>query len=157
MVLDTLANADRYTVLHPAFARAFALLRNTDLDSLASGRHDVDGEDMFVILGRNDGRGRDGARLEAHRRYIDVQYTIHGDEEIGWSPLSACAAPAGAFDAARDILFFDDVPSSWLSVPRGSFAIFFPEDAHAPLGGRGALTKAVVKIAVQGGPGDRRT
>jgi beta-galactosidase beta subunit len=36
-----------------------------------------------------------------------------------------------------------------VSVPRGSFAIFFPEDAHAPLAGRGALTKAIVKIAVR--------
>jgi biofilm protein TabA len=103
---------------------------------------------MFVIIDRKDGRGHDGARLEAHRRYIDIQYTIHGDEEIGWSPLAACTAPAGPFDATKDIIFFDDAPSSWLSVPRGSFAIFFPEDAHAPLAGRGALTKAIVKIAV---------
>lgn len=148
MVLDTLANGNRYVALHPAFVRAFRFLRDTDLDALRTGRNEIDGDAMFVIVDRKDGRGRDGARLEAHRRYIDIQYTIHGDEEIGWSPLSACAGPAGAFDRAKDIVFFDDVPSSWLSVPRGSFAIFFPDDAHAPLAGRGALTKAIVKVAV---------
>ena len=55
---------------------------------------------------------------------------------------------AEAFDAAKDITFFHDRPECWLSVPAGRFAIFFPEDAHAPLAGRGTLKKAIVKIAV---------
>ena len=148
MVVDTLANASRYAALHRAFARALRYLAETDLDALPTGRTDIDGDAMFVILDRKDGRGREGARLEAHRRYIDIQYTIHGEEEIGWTPLAACAAPNGAFDTTKDIVFFDDAPSCWIGVPRGSLAIFFPEDAHAPLGGVGTLTKAIVKIAV---------
>ena len=148
MVLDSIQLAQRYISLHPDFARAFRFLADTDLDALPDGRSDIDGDDMCVILDRKDGRGREGARLEAHRRYIDIQYTIHGDEEIGWTPLAACAAPAGEFDAAKDIIFFDDAPSCWLTLPRGSFAIFFPDDAHAPLAARGAVTKAIVKIAV---------
>jgi biofilm protein TabA len=148
MVLDTLACAGRYAALHPAFARAFRFLTGTDLESLPTGRTAIDGDNLFVIIDRKDGRGRDGARLEAHRRYIDIQYTLHGEEEIGWTPLAACATPAGPFDDTKDIVFFEDAPASWLSVPRGSFAIFFPDDAHAPLAGRGALTKAIVKVAL---------
>ena len=148
MVLDTLQRAERYAPLHRACARAFRYLAEADLDALPAGRTDIDGDDMFVIIDRKDGRGREGARLEAHRRYIDIQYTIHGEEEIGWSPLAACSAPAGPFDTAKDIVFFDDAPSCWVTVPRGSFAIFFPDDAHAPLAGQGAVTKAIIKIAV---------
>ena len=148
MVLDAIGSADRYAVLHPSFARAFAYLASVDLGALADGRNDIDGDAMFVILDRKSGRGRDGARLEAHRRYIDIQFTISGDEEIGWTPLASCTEPAGAFDEAKDIGFFADTPSAWLRVPAGSFAIFFPEDAHAPLAGHGALVKAIVKIAV---------
>jgi biofilm protein TabA len=148
MVLDVLSNGDRYGALHPLFERAFAFLASTDLHALPTGRHDIDGDAMFVILDRKDGRGRDGARLEAHRRYVDIQLTVSGDEEIGWMPLALCAAPEGAFDEAKDIAFFRDAPAAWLRVGSGSFAIFFPEDAHAPLAGRGALVKAIVKIAV---------
>ena len=148
MVLDTLDRAERYAPLHRAFRRAFGYLAATELDALPTGRTDIEGDEMFVIIDRKDGRGRDGARLEAHRRYIDIQYTIHGEEEIGWTPLAACTAPAGGFDATKDIVFFDDAPSCWLSLPRGSFAIFFPEDAHAPLAAQGAVTKAIVKVAV---------
>jgi len=148
MVLDSLAAADRYHALHPAFGRAFAFLASVDLDALSPGRNEIDGDAMFVILDRKDGRGRDGARIEAHRRYIDIQFTISGQEEIGWTPLASCAEPDGAFDEAKDVGFFADRPSAWLRVPPGSFAIFFPEDAHAPLAGHGALVKAIVKIAV---------
>jgi YhcH/YjgK/YiaL family protein len=148
MVLDTLERAPRYAALHRDFARAFRFLAETDLDSLPDGRTDIDGDALFVIVDRKDGRGRSGARLEAHRRYIDIQYTMHGEEEIGWSPLAACVAPTAPFDETKDIVFFDDAPSCWITVARGSFAVFFPEDAHAPLAAAGAVTKAIVKIAV---------
>jgi len=148
MVLGTLAQSGRYAALHPAFARAFAFLASTDLAALETGRNPIDGDALFVIIDRKDGRGREHARLEAHRRYIDIQLTVSGEEEIGWTPLASCEAPEGAFDESKDIVFFGDAPSAWLRVPPASFAIFFPEDAHAPLGGRGALVKAIVKIAV---------
>lgn len=148
MILDTLNNASRYAAVHARFPRAFALLANQDLTARPPGRHDVDGDRIYISIDRQDGRGRDGARLEAHRRYIDIQYTIEGAEEIGWMPLAACGPPATGFDDAKDIAFFDARPSTWLAVPAGTFAIFFPDDAHAPLAGRGPLRKAIVKIAV---------
>jgi biofilm protein TabA len=149
MVLDTLALADRYAALHPGFAEAFAFLSKTTVAALPQGRHDIAGDRIFVLIDHKDGRGRHGARLEAHRRYIDIQYTFEGMEEIGWSPLAACRPPAGGYDEAKDIAFFDDRPATWLSVPPGHFVIFFSDDAHAPLGGQGLLKKAVVKVAVR--------
>ncbi|HYT73576.1 MAG TPA: YhcH/YjgK/YiaL family protein [Vicinamibacterales bacterium] len=149
MVLDTLALADRYAALHPGFAEAFAFLSKTTVAALPQGRHDIAGDRIFVLIDHRDGRGRHGARLEAHRRYIDIQYTCEGMEEIGWSPLAACRPPAGGYDEAKDIAVFDDRPATWLSVPPGHFVIFFPDDAHAPLGGQGLLKKAVIKVALR--------
>jgi biofilm protein TabA len=151
MILDTLERCEQYVGLHPAFARAFAFLSRPDLVSLAPGRHVIDGDLLYVSIDHKEGRSREGARLESHRRYIDIQLTIEGGEEIGWLPLSACAAPVAAFDETRDIRFYDDCPTTWLSVPPGRFAIFFPDDAHAPLAGRGHLKKAIAKIAMTAG------
>jgi biofilm protein TabA len=148
MILDTLARSASYQTLHPAFPRAFEFLQGTALGTLAAGRHDIDGDRLFVLIDHKQGTGREGARLEAHRKYIDIQFTFEGLEEIGWAPLATCRPPAGGFDAEKDIAFFDDRPSTWLGVPPGLFAIFFPEDAHAPLAGRGLLKKAIVKVAV---------
>jgi biofilm protein TabA len=148
MILSTLSHSDRYVSLHPAFLRAFQFLARPDLETLGPGRHVIDGELLYVSIDYKEGRGRDGARLEAHRRYIDIQFTIDGAEEIGWVPVRDCTAPNGLFDEAKDIRFYEDRPATWLSVPPGQFAIFFPEDAHAPLAGRGLLKKAIAKIAV---------
>jgi biofilm protein TabA len=148
MILDTLAEAARYVGLHPGFARAFTFLREADMAALAPGRHPIEGDRLYVSIDHKDGRGREGARLEGHRRYIDIQYTIDGDEEIGWMPLARCGPAAGGFDESKDVGFFDARVTTWLAVPRGTFAVFFPDDVHAPLAGRGLLKKAIVKIAV---------
>jgi len=148
VIVDLLVQSGRYAGLHPGFPRAFAFLAATDLAALPPGRHAIDGDRMYVSIDHKDGRGRNGARLEAHRRYIDIQITIDGNEEIGWLPLAACGSAAGGFDESKDVGFFDVPITTWLAVPRGAFAIFFPDDAHAPLAGRGLLKKAIVKIAV---------
>jgi beta-galactosidase beta subunit len=44
--------------------------------------------------------------------------------------------------------FFTDPPEAWLPVHNGTFAIFFPEDAHLPLISPGQIHKVVVKVAV---------
>lgn len=148
MILATLAEADRYAALHPLFSRAFEFLRNTDLKTLAPGKHDVQGEQLFAIVEACDGRTRAEAKLECHRRYIDIQLVLEGVDEMGWKPVAACVDPATDYDAARDIRFFNDTPSNWIATPPGAFCLFFPEDAHAPLVGQGRIRKVVMKIAV---------
>jgi YhcH/YjgK/YiaL family protein len=146
MILDTLANADRYLSLHPVFPRAFEFLRSTDLSALTPGRHVIDGESLFAIVEACPGRTRGEAKLECHRRYIDIQLVLGGTDEMGWKPLGECRQPVSEFNVERDIRFFDDVPSSWVTTPAGSYCIFFPDDAHAPLVSDGQVRKVVVKI-----------
>ena len=149
MILAKLTEADRYAALHPLFARAFAFLRNTDLGALEPGMHTIQGEQLFAIVEACPGRTRAEAKLECHRRYIDIQLVLEGIDEMGWKPLGECVEPATDYDAARDIRFFSDVPSSWIATPAGAFCLFFPDDAHAPLVSADMIRKVVVKIAVQ--------
>jgi len=150
MILDRLENAEQYYPLHAGFAQACDYLRRTDFTKMTPGKNEVDGERLYVMLNKAPGRGREGAKLEAHRRYIDIQYTIVGPDEIGWRPLKACGQIDTPFDAEKDFGLFADRPEAWIAVPAGSFAIFFPEDAHAPMGAATdcQLLKAVMKVAV---------
>jgi biofilm protein TabA len=148
MVLDALPQLKRYLNLHPALRIASDAIVSRDLGTLAPDRYEIDGPRVYLSVDNKQAHGRGQARLESHRRYIDIQVTIAGQEEIGWRPVSACHAPAGAFDEQRDIQFYEDAPATWLAVPPGYFAIFFPQDAHAPLAGTGLLKKAIFKIAV---------
>ncbi len=149
MILDTLDHATRYYALHPLFERAFSFLRGTDLMSLPTGMHTLQGEQLFAIVEACEGRTRAEAKLECHRRYIDIQLILGGVDEMGWKPLAECVDPATDYDTVRDIRFFNDAPATWIATPPGSFCLFFPDDAHAPLVSAGMIRKVVMKIAVQ--------
>ncbi len=149
MILSTLPQSSRYTTLHRLFPCAFDYIRNTDLPSLTPGVHDIIDKQLFVIMEEANGRTRAEAKLECHRKYIDIQLVLTGIDEMGWKPLSDCHQPIADYNSERDIQFFDDVPDSWIAVPAGAFCIFFPEDAHAPLVSSSRIRKLIFKIAVE--------
>lgn len=149
MILDRLDHAARYHGLHPLFAAAFDVLRRLSAEPPREpGRCPMGpaAPEAYVVIEARDARGRVASPLEAHRCFIDIQLTVAGAEEIGWRPLADCRHPREAFDVERDIGFFTDDPIVWFPVPPGCFAIFFPEDAHAPLGGQGPLRKLIGKV-----------
>jgi biofilm protein TabA len=148
MIVDDLARSARYEGLHPLFGQAFGFLRRPDLAALPDGKHAILDDRLFVLVARGQGRGREQSPLESHRRYIDIQYVVAGSDQIGWLPTPACQRVSDPYYAGKDIGFFFDRPPTWLALSPGQFAIFFPEDAHAPLGGEGPAHKAVVKVAV---------
>lgn len=150
MIIDMLTNWSRYSTMHPGFTQAFAFLRRPDLQNLAVGRYEIDGDRIFAMVALDPGRDKDLAQLESHEKYIDIQLVLDGNDDMGWRPQSLCRLPAGEYDADNDIRFFDDPPLVWQPVAAGMFAVFFPEDAHQPLIGKGMIHKVIVKVAAEG-------
>ncbi len=148
MILDVLDNAHRYLALNPGFAKAVEFLLRPDLKELPVGKYEIDGDRVYATVSKDPGRKKADALLETHDRYIDIQLVVAGTDDIGWKPRSACKQPSGAYDQEPDAQFFADEPDAWLATKSGSFAIFFPEDAHMPLISPGQLHKVVVKVAV---------
>ncbi len=148
MILDQLDNWRRYAAMHPKFEDAFAFLERKDLVVLSPGQYPIEGKRLYALVIKEDGRGREGTRLEIHKRYIDIQFTIAGADDIGWKSAGQCGTEDQGYDADKDIAFFRDKPEAWVTTVPGTFAIFFPEDAHAPLGGSGAIHKVVVKVGL---------
>jgi YhcH/YjgK/YiaL family protein len=148
MIYDTLDQADRYSASHPGFAAGFAYLRKTDFSRLSPGRNEVDGQRMYLMLNVAKGVGKEKAKLEVHRQYIDIQLTLSGTDEIGWRPLTACTETHTSYQADGDYALYNDKPELWIPVPPKHFAIFFPGDTHAPMGAECDLRKAVLKVAV---------
>jgi YhcH/YjgK/YiaL family protein len=151
MVLDRLENADLYASLHPQFAAAFKFLREAEAAKLPPGRIELDGARLYVNVAHLTGSGRAGTALEAHRKYIDIQYVFEGADEIGWKPTAECKQVTSAYDAKADAACFSDTCESWVTVPAGTFVIFFPEDGHAPSGAAKGLgmKKLIAKVLVE--------
>lgn len=148
MIFSSLSGSARYAPLHPMFPRAFDYIRGTNLHALAPGRYNIVGDDLIAIVEQVPGKTREMARLECHRKYIDIQVVLDGIDEMGWKPLADCYNPVSDYSAEKDIQFFHDAPASWVATPPDHFCIFFPEDAHAPLVSAGPVRKVIFKIAV---------
>lgn len=149
MILDSLKNAAQYYSLHPRFKTVFDYIASHDLAAMECGRHDIDGDNIFVNVQELDLRPESEARLELHRKYIDIQLLLEGlDEIFGWSEKVDCVKPEAEFDVEKDVQFFTDVPQCFYSVKKGQFSILFPEDGHAPMLGKGHVKKCIFKIAL---------
>ena len=148
MILDSLENASRYFPLHPGFEAAFQFLKQHNLTQLKDGPNDIAGERLSAMVVRDTGKGKDAAKFESHRQYIDIQYTVSGYDDIGWENRSVCKSDGKGYNAESVAELYSNSPSRWTTVPQGYFAIFFPEDAHAPMGTDEAVQKVVVKVAV---------
>ncbi len=148
MVLDRLDNAARYARLHPGLDAAFAFLQRADLAELPPGRHEIASGWLYAMIIQGEGKGTEGAKMEVHRQWVDLQFVLSGGDVIGWRATAECAQPEGDFDEEKDCGMFGDAPAAWIAVPPGAYAILFPEDAHAPMAGGGPVHKVVVKVAV---------
>jgi len=147
MILDTLTNAAKYAGLKDGLSEGFGFLDHPGVAELEDGRYEILGDSVFAIVERNQGRKIEDGKLEAHRKYVDIQYIISGDESMGWTPRDELSQSEG-YDETRDLEFFGDAARSVVKVPPGSFAVFLPTDAHLPGVGEGPIHKIVVKVAV---------
>lgn len=146
MILDSLKNLERYYALSPRLKVVFDFLSTADLASLGVGRHDIDGDNVFVNVSELELRSLDAAHLEVHNRYMDVQVVVGGEEIFGWSDRDDCHVAEGEFDTERDILFYSDKPQTFYKVRPGQFTILLPNDAHAPMLGEGSVKKLIFKV-----------
>lgn len=149
MILDKIVNAERYYKLHPRFRAAFKFLRREDLADLPDAKYEIDGKRVYATIFEGQGKGRSSAKLETHKRYIDIHYAISGFDKVGWNPAQECVVKEGGYNKNKDYQLYADVPKIWVPHCPGTFLIFFPEDAHAPITAVGYLRKVVVKVAVK--------
>jgi len=148
VIIDTLSNVDKYFSLNPRFAAAFSYLGKPLVRRMDSVREELDGDRLIALVSRKIGKQQNEAKLEVHRKYIDIQFVLQGIDTMGWKPASDCSEVLAPYDEEKDIGFFADEPSMWCPVHAGSYAIFFPEDAHAPMVSNGEIHKIILKVAV---------
>ena len=134
--------------INKGFKKAFEFLVQNDIANMADGKHVIDGDNIFVSISNSQGKGVKNSKLEAHRKYIDIQYLVSGKELIGIKKTPDCKHVLTDYDPKKDIIFYKDVPDKFLKLKPGEFVVFFPDDAHAPLAGKTEVRKAVVKVSV---------
>lgn len=132
--------------------KALTWLKKTDLLNLPPGKYPIDNDKLFALVSEYSPRVKEEVRFEAHRKYIDIQHVVKGEELMGVAPLSK-AKPTTPFDDQKDIGFFDlpEEDCKYYETGQGRYFVFFPDDAHRPgisTGERSEVKKVVVKLLV---------
>jgi YhcH/YjgK/YiaL family protein len=148
MIVDTIKNASKYFGTHPLFAKAFEYIQKTDLHTIEAGKYEIDGDKLKAIISSKKGvtAAESVARFECHNKHIDIQLCIKGAELIGWKPREKCFSENGGYNAEKDVQLYNETPDMYFQLTDGQFAIFFPEDVHAPMIGDAEIKKLVIKV-----------
>lgn len=147
MIIDTLDNLAKYENVNPLFKDVVAFIRDNDLNTLEPGKHPIKDNDLFVNITTAKGRTPDEAVLETHVRMIDIQIPLDTAETYGYTPL--CQLPEAAYNAEKDITKYEGMAQSFIDCQPGMFAIFFPQDGHAPcISMAPEIKKAIFKVKV---------
>lgn len=152
MIYDNLAGLGRYKGILRNLDTAIDYLSGRDLGGLETGKYPIDGERVFMLVQAYDTKRPETADYEYHRRYLDIQLALSGEEICYHAPLAELE-PRGEFEPERDIGFLGKARGPELGLPLvpGRVAIFFPQDAHKPgceARGKQAMRKIVVKVEV---------
>ena len=129
MIYDTLDHLEAYRGVHPGVMRGLELLRDTDFSQWEDGRHEIDGERLFILLQSYETKLQNDTP-EAHRKYIDIQYLLSGQEQMGVGPLEEMTEEVEARPEG-DIWFYRG-PLSAILLSGRRFTALWPGDAHAP-------------------------
>ena len=149
MIIDTLDNLGKFVALNPLFADVVEFLKTHDLRTMEVGKYPIKDKDLFLNLSLTKQRTKETAFLETHIDMIDIQVPITCAETFGYSPL--CDLPAFEYNAEKDITKYGDTkPQTYVTVNPGQFAIFFPQDGHAPcIIEEEEIKKAIFKVKVK--------
>lgn len=145
MIIDTLENLEKYESLNPLFKDVVVFLKNNNLNSLDEGKHVIKGDDLFVNIQVAKSRTPDEAVIETHVRMVDIQIPLDTAEVYGYTPL--CRLPQTPYNAEKDITKYEGKAESFVQCQLGMFAIFFPQDGHAPcISSNKQIKKAIFKV-----------
>jgi len=150
MIIDSLNNIEFYKSINNDVYEGLKFIKNADPE-IALGEYPLTDTAKAVVM-EYETKIKNHFGYEAHKHVIDVQYCIKNTERIPWSNVQRLA-PNTEYNVEKDFTFFDMIqPQGEVVIGNNIFAVFFPEDAHAPVysdGEPGYIKKIVIKVKVQ--------
>ena len=149
MIIDKLKNSDLYAH-NDALKAAFDYLKSLSKFPAKEGRIEIRGDEIFANIDRYMTKPERECRMEAHRKYIDIQVLFSGREIIAWNPVTELDEDI-QYDEDKDVGFYK-IPSQAVGqaiIRTGMFMLLFPEDAHMPQIAVDDIPESVEKIVMK--------
>lgn len=138
MIYDKLENFEKYVSVHSEFKTVSEFIKNNDLLALPVGKSPINDK---VFYNRQSYMGKpDTDKYESHIKYIDVQIVLSGAEKIKYSTKEPVVGELNE----KDCYFTQADADCSSTLPKNTFAVYFPGELHAP--GIGVNEEQVEKI-----------
>lgn len=148
MILDHIDNYHLYKGLNKNLDQALEYVKGTDFLNLPDGKYEINAEQVFAILATYFTKSKEEALLEAHVKYVDIQFMITGEEYIQVAPLKNQKVTTAYPE--NDLTFYEG-EGQLVKLSAGNFMVFFTTDAHGPgiqIEQSKEVKKVVVKVAL---------
>jgi len=150
MIYDKIDNIEYYKGLSTNIALALDFLKQMKPDT-AVGSYQINHR-VKVIVSEYETKTENENGYEAHRKNIDIQYLLKGEECVACLPLEKLKETV-PYSEEKDAAFFTaSIQPIEMTLGDGYFAIFFPQDGHMPqlsVDGPEMVKKVVVKIKME--------
>lgn len=146
MILDEITHASRYVPLMRSFKDSFEFLRSRDFALEKPQRYEIGSAGIYALLQEYSPKKKAERSIEAHHRYIDVQYMVEGKEYLGYAYIATLTSCG--YDTEHDT---ETLTGEVALLPfcKNQFAILFPQDAHMPGVKSSGSTKIVKKVVLK--------
>jgi len=151
MIIDSIKNHTLYPY-GDLWTKAFDFLR-TVTPEMEDGKIVLDDDDLFAGINCYKTKARENAKLETHRKYVDIQVLLSGTEMIEVFPKQGLTVNE-PYNPEKDVEFYQapaEAPIK-ITLSPGQFLVFFPDDAHRPCLMTGnsphPVKKVVIKVAI---------
>ncbi len=149
MILDKIENTKQYQGLSLRIKKALRYISKTDFTKLENGTYDIVKDEIFAIVSRFETVDAKVEKPEVHRKYIDIQYVFEGEEVLGLA-IKQSQTVYQEYNVDDDYELYD-ADLEYVKFGKGMFAIFFPNDLHAPsvhIKKATSASKVVVKVLI---------
>lgn len=147
MIIDKLENLGKYIKDDTLKVAIENFLKNAE--SAETGKHPIlDG--TFANVLEYTTKPFETVKMEAHRKYIDLQYIVNGEEAVLKQDLDD-NQPINEYNDVKDVVHYSPKTFDSALLLKGTFGIMFPEDLHQCLAVTepAPLKKVVVKIPIE--------
>ncbi|WP_114766027.1 YhcH/YjgK/YiaL family protein [Vibrio rhodolitus] len=150
MFKGNLSELSNYQHLPTKLLSVIEQVKQRIYDSVENGRYPIEGDDVFFFVVDDNTQELSDRRSECHRKYVDVQILLAGEERYGYS-LQPFQSLAEDLLDAKDIAFSEDlIDEQFADLNVHDFIIFNVAQPHRPLIAINQpmpVRKAIIKVA----------
>ena len=130
MIFDHITNLSTYKTLSADIFEGLHFLQQVSPD-IAIGTYQINPR-VKAIVSEYETKVKNEVGYEAHRKNIDIQYLLKGEERVACLPVEKLKETK-PYSEEKDAAFFTaSIKPIEMKLGDGYFVIFFPQDGHMP-------------------------